>query len=418
MNSAQPVIECLFEGFLAGDEKLLNQIESNRHAECGDIRAVVCTNNPSAVNLDLGLGISSNEYVVPIFSGPCAWFHSAGISLQTRLSNGQSIAMIDYSLGFDSNFAEKLRAVVFGENIAPIERDRVNGILMLKARNRNVQFDEFSFIIENTRLIRNNQGNFRPLETLTAFRMLDYLDWDFFKKSNGEIIFSRDRNALEAECRQRANKFLGQLQSDNEMFRIEIECMMAQALLLRLAKLWDQKPRSDARKILHELLRFSIQKLRVIPRTELRMIWDGISTKSGLSFFGPIFGKSKEILNKIRGMAWDITLLRNLERSITHKERGDFFIPYFVSLDGRLRELIRFSPIKSMLIDDAIQRAIPIRENELDFQVALQAIQEESDIREEMTQEKIEARRRLAKSISLNEIQNIIIDEEAYWMKV
>jgi len=418
INAAQPVIELLFLEFLNEDQDALIEIEYDRPAECSGIRAVICTNNPNAINLDLGLGISSNEYVVPILNGPYAWFHSKGISHQTRLSDGRSDVLMDYSLSFDSNFSEKLRAVVFGENIGKTDRDAVHEIIMLKAKNKNVQFDVMPFIIENIRLVRGNSSNHRPLETLTAFRMLDDLDWDRFRISNGGIFFSRERSDLEGECRKWAKEFLDQLKLNGEISRIEMECVRVQALLLHFARLWDCNPKLNISKILRELLRFSIQKLRAIPLMELYMIWNGISKKSGLPFFGPVVGKSQDMLNKIRGMAWDMTILRNLERSATKTGREDFFIPYFVSLDRRLRELIRFGPIKSILIDDAIQHAISIRENELEFRVALQKIMEESDIRDEMTPEKTATRRKLAQSMNLSEIQNIITDEEVYWQKV
>jgi hypothetical protein len=59
-------------------------------------------------------------------------------------------------LSFDSNFAEKLRATLNGENIEPVDRIRVIDVLMLKANNARVQFDVVPFLYENIRLARDN----------------------------------------------------------------------------------------------------------------------------------------------------------------------------------------------------------------------------------------------------------------------
>src|SRR5690606_35372208 len=141
----------------------------------------ICTDASGAVDLDLGLSVSSSDYVTSVFEGPRAFFMSAGTSVHARLTGGRSNVLIDFSLSFVSNFSEKLRAVIDGENIQRADRDRVIEILMLKARNRHVQFDVMPFLIENTRLARDEPSNERPLNTLIAFRMLDHLNWHAFQ---------------------------------------------------------------------------------------------------------------------------------------------------------------------------------------------------------------------------------------------
>jgi len=121
------------------------------------------------------------------------------------------------------------------------------------------------------------------------------------------------------------------------------------------------------------------------------------------------------MLSKIRGMAWDMTLLRNMERSASMGDKDDFFVPCFVSLDRRLRELIQFAPVRLMLIDDINKRAIPIRTNEIEFQESLKGCMGRSDIENEMTPEKIETRKINAQKIDLNALQNIVNDEERSW---
>lgn len=409
-----PIVDALFSALISQDKAALDDIESQHAAECVNIRAVFCTDAPGAIDLDLGLGVSSSEYVIPFFEGPRAFLMSANTSIQARIGGGCSNALIDYSLSFDSNFAEKLRAVVNGENIQQVDRDRVNDVFTLKARNRNVQFDLTPFLIENTRLTRDNPSNERPLNTLIAFRMLDYLDWDAFERNPNCLVFNTPYEELKASLRADAEQFLSELQTSQHVLHQEAKSVGTQALLLRFARLWHGSKR-EKQHILSELIRFSIHKLGSLPITELRLIWSGMTSETGSPFFGPITGKSKDLFQKIRGMAWDITLLRGLEQIATSKQVGGFFIPYFVSIDQRWRHLLRLNPVRLMLIDDVNRRVLFARTNEMEFQGILNECLQ-ADLKSEMTPEKIEARRRSMQGIQLNIMEQLVAEEEDGWL--
>lgn len=411
-----PIIDTLFSALLNNDTAALDIIESQRPAECVGLRAVICSNAPGAIDLELGLNVSSSEYVTPFFEGPRAFFMSAGLSVQTRLTGGQSSPLIDFSLSFDSNFAEKVRAAIAGENIQQVDRNRVNEILMLKARNRNVQFDVIPFLIENTRLTRDAPHNERPLNTLIAFRMLDHLDWDALRDDPSGFLFDAPYEELKASLRPEAEAFLSELQASELVTHHEAKSAGTQALLLRFAQLWHEECKPDKRRILGELLRFSIHKLGAIPLTELHFIWSGMTSELGSPFFGPITGRSKKMLEEIRGMAWDMTLLRVLENTATASQSDSFFIPYFVSIDRRWRHLLRLNPVSLMLVDDTQGRALFARTDELDFHRVLEQCNQ-TELQSEMTPEKIEARRRSAQTVQLQAMQQLVAEEEKNWLE-
>jgi hypothetical protein len=411
-----PIADTLFSALLNRDAAALDAIEANRAAECASIRTVICTDAPDAVDLNLGLSVSSSDYVTSFFEGPRAFFMSAGTSVQAGLTGGRSNVLIDFSLSFDSNFAEKLRAVIAGENIQQADRDRVIEILMLKARNRHVQFDVMPFLIENTRLARDEPSNERPLNTLIAFRMLDHLDWDAFQNAPGRFVFDASYEDLKALLRRDAEAFLAELQASEQINHHEAKSAGTQALLLRFAQLWHEERKRDKNRILRELFRFSIHKLGAIPLTEMRLIWNGMTSHQGSPFFGPIMGRSPEMLQKIRGMAWDMTLLRFMEQIATVSQVGSFFIPYFVSMDRRWRDLLRLNPVRLMLIDDAHRRVLFARTDELEFQRVLGECTQ-TEFQSEMTSEKVEARRRLAQAVELNTMQQLVAEEERRWLE-
>jgi hypothetical protein len=411
-----PIIDALFSALINNDKDALDDIESQRAAECAFLRAVICTDAPGAIDLELGLSVASSEYVTPFFEGPRAFFMSAGASLQARLTGGRSNALIDFSLSFDSNFAEKMRAAIAGENIQQVDRNRVNEVLMLKARNRNVQFDVLPFLIENTRLTRDNPRNERPLNTLIAFRMLDHLDWDAFRDDPSHFVFDVPCEELKASLRPEAVAFLSELQTSGNVIRHEARSAGTQAMLLRFARLWHEKRKPDKRRILGDLLHFSIHHLGAVPLTELHLIWSGMTSDLGAQFFGPITGRSKTMLEDVRGMAWDMTLLRVLEKNATASRLGSFFIPYFVSIDRRWRHLLRLNPVTMMLIDDAHRRVLFARADEPAFQRILEECTQ-TELQAEMTPEKVEARRRAAQTTQLDAMRQLVAEEENLWLE-
>jgi len=126
-------------------------------------------------------------------------------------------------------------------------------------------------------------------------------------------------------------------------------------------------------------------------------------------------GRSPEMLRKIRGMAWDMALLRVMEQIATASNVGSFFIPYFVSMDHRWRHLLRLNPVRLMLIDDANRRVLFARAEELEFQRMLGEFTQ-TEFQSEMTSERIETRRGSAQSAALSAMQQIVTEEERHWL--
>lgn len=409
----RPVIDLLFEAILNNDFGRFDEIAEVRAEECFGIRALVSTSNPSAIDLDMGLGLASCDYVTPIFEGPRAFLLSRHTAIQSRLENGRSNVPIDYSLGFDSNFAEKLRALIDGENIGQADRDRVTAVLRLKALNPRVQFDVIPFLNENTRFDRDQPNNNRPLRTLVAFYMLNHLDWSSFLADSTCFKFDASVEDLRIRLEPKAKDFLANLHLDSAVLKQETMAIGIQALLLRFATLWKLHKR-DRRQVLSELLDFCIFELGSLPISELVLIWRGTRDESVAPFFGPLINPSQKMLKAARGMAWDMTHLRSLQTIARTSVVGSFFIPYFVSLDSRWRDLLRLNPIRIMLIDDAKNTANFGRSRDAEFQVLVNEIMS-ARARAEMTPEKVERRRLAARALDRHAMERLLEREKQSW---
>lgn len=409
----RPLVDALYEAMLNRDDCQLQYIEDTYAEDCAYLRMVACTDDPGAIDLDLELGLRPCDYVTPIFEGPRARFVSRHTALQTRLSGGRSNVLLDYSLSFDSNFAQKLRAVVHGSNISAIERERVVSVLRLKAANPRVQFDILPFLNENTRFAREDLTNQRPLETLIAFRMLDHLDWPAFLADSSRLDFGESTESLAERLRPGEETFLTSQYNDARILKQEAMALGTQALLLRLATL-RRKHKQDLLSVLRGLLDFSIFELGSIPITELTLIWNGLSSKQPNAFFGPLMNPSADIVKDARGMAWDLTHLRSLQDMVRLTHLGSFFVPYFVSFDARWRRLLRLNPIRLLLLDDKTGHQAVGRTLDQDCHPLLDRALS-SEARQVMTPAKVAARREVARNLDRSSVEALVAREIRNW---
>lgn len=409
-----PIIDALFQAILNADDAELTRIQQSRSGECVNLRALICTDQPGAVNLGLGLGLTSCEFVSPIFEGPRARLVSRHTVVQEGLTSGRSNVPIDHSLAFDSNFADKLRALVEGRHLEPVERARVLQVLRLKGTNNRVQFDVMPFLAENTRLARDNADNERPLATLVAFRLLDFLDWDALQSAPDKLRFTRDVTELQEELRPEQTKFLEELYTSQSVLRLEAMAQGNHALLLRLAKLRRTHGR-DITSILRDLIDFALFELGALPITELTLIWSGISGKQEAPFFGPVLNPSARVVKAARGMAWDMAHLRLLQEMSRQTTLGSFSVPYFVSFDARWRELLRLNPIRILLIDDSTSAMNIGRTRDVEFQRVLDRAMSPA-ARHAMSPDQVEARRQFAKTLDKVKMEQLVAKEATAWV--
>ncbi|MFJ2692906.1 hypothetical protein [Pseudomonas sp. NPDC087336] len=408
------VIDELYRAVVFNHQEAWQQLDE-RAAECAALRSLVSTDQPGGIDLSLGLGVDGNEFIIPVIQGPRAFFVSAETAVQGALQAGRSELLLDYSLSFDSNFAERLRRLI-NQQTASSDQDitRVKSVLMLKANNPQVQFDILPFLYENVRLARDDTSNERPIDTLVAFRTLDYLDWERYQDTEELHFHGESIDALKERLRPAAVQLVCDLHTNEDFLRHEASALATEALLLRLAGLW-HVPNRDVKTIFGKLIDYCVNDLGFIPMSDLSLIWKGIATKQPAPFFGPVTGRSHTMLEKVKGMAWDISHLRLLERMAAQNSYGAFHIPFFVSLDAKWRALLRLNPIRFMLFDDRTRRMLSGRADEANFQAICLSNASESTKRF-LSPAHVAKRRAAALSLSVDAMYALVRKEQGRWL--
>ena len=382
----KPVVDEIFELIIRGELEKLDDI--SRPEDAVYIRSAVSTKNDSGVGpiVDLEDITSRAPWITPLFLGPKIYFASASKALQSAITGGKSDVLIDWSFSFDSNVAEKVRAYVNHENINQADRDRIITLLELK-KEYSLQTDLLPFLFENLRLSRVNKNNERPLNTIIAFKKLDYIDWDAFKNNPDKPQFRCDEDVIIED----ANQAYDSLVNETEVRKREYRALFTQVILFELAIIWlgEYVTPEEAFK---KLIDFCVLHLKKLPKYELMFAWSFLDNPTKVRFFGPLNGIAKDLAKSLRGMAWDISHMRTLETMSTVSNLGSFFIPVFVSFDDKFSEILKQNQIQVLVVDDRLKRIHSAGVGEAEFQIMLSACMSQK-VLDEMTHLKSEARR-------------------------
>ena len=335
--------------------------------DAASLCVLISTESRGGANLDIDIADIQVRapFMASLFEGPRFFYVSPEIVSQSALNGGRSNVLIDWSFSFDSNVAQKIRAYVNGENISEPEFERVETLLRLK-KEYSIQVDLVPFLFENLRLSRDDSQNERPLNTLMAFKALDHLDWEAFERDPRRPVIMRPWE----ELRQEAEVAYNSLVSDEAVIVQEEKALFATAFLFGLAEKWLQYPK-EKEKAFSELIDYCLSQLGRLPLYEVSLAWDFLSKPQALRFFGPLAGLSKNLLRDLRGMAWDLNHIRALETMATQQVRSGFFLPFFVSFDRRLVELLEHNRTRHLIVDRHSERVQSVRARDWDAQVAI-----------------------------------------------
>ncbi|OTG72641.1 hypothetical protein B9T38_06780 [Acinetobacter sp. ANC 4218] len=409
--SSLPLIDEIYGAILTENNSKLDHIAERRSKEFENIRIIMSTPKDGGARLDLDLDIIKKKcpIIVSIFQHDNFFITSAEIAMQSYLTGGKSIVPIDWSFSYDSNFAEKLRNIFFGSNIRDEDKELIRNFIFLK-KELSIQTDIFPMIIENVRLRRNCPENDRPRDTIASFKALDYIDWNKFEKDKNtplKELTTKPWNEIVDE----AEKDIQGYMTDSAIKSFEYKALFNNCILYKIAILYISNP-EDASSNFSSLIEFCINVLNKLPNYELNLAWQFFYSKVKPPFWGAITNISKKIFEKIdQSMSWDLVHMRAFESLATNSNSCSIFIPFFMSFDKGLKELVLNNPITFMVINDKEQVVLAARKNEMDFQIALNEHMNDKLLLE-MTDEKVMIRRNTTISYQmLEELKKNLTDE-------
>lgn len=361
----EPILDTVYRALLTGNDQLLEESFSQQPEKLLSLRLINSTEDLGGIEMPIPVTKLNNgtPWITSLFKGPRYFFISKGIAEQ-KLVTGSKIthAKIDWSYSFDSNVADKMKAYVeLNDKLQDSDKKRVIQLLEFK-RDLDLQTDMVPFIFENIRFYRDESQWKRVFNTVKAFKKLDYIDWDAFEKDpNHPKFLTNEQHIIES-----SRSDLEYFEQDSVVKDIENKKLFSHAILLELAYLWLTSP-NDKISIMRNLIYFCIYELGKFPKHELVIIYQFLCSPKNFPFFGPIVDVSKSIIQRLSGMAWDLTHFRTLETFATKSNNDSFYLPFFVSFDGKFSDLISRNHIDFLAMDTEEERVLSATESEILF---------------------------------------------------
>ena len=279
---------------------------------------------------------------------------------------------IDWSVSYDSNFARLIQDIITIRNFNKYKQKYENLENLLKLllnENKNVQQDFILYVIEN--IYKENTDKSHILKNIEAVLKFFNLNVNSAEEISDMSVSSQIKLTDDI---QNAKQLIDDTLDDSS-FKNELQKMYKLYYLVLLKMVYLNKKLKSEKQKIKALVEFMHNELYAITLRELSIAIEYFkegkkdSGENKPSFFNKVNSDiGKNLLEYIKNMAWDFTLVRFLELIFISKpnEDADFFIPFFLTLDKGLSEIIDFYPLRSIVYFKKLNSIHPIPENDID----------------------------------------------------
>ncbi|WP_374016056.1 hypothetical protein ABU162_17065 [Paenibacillus thiaminolyticus] len=275
---------------------------------------------------------------------------------------------IDYSVMFDTNYASYIHKFV-NNDTNNLKNEVFTSIAMLLSEN--YQYDYNFYLIENsknfdfnTRFDINNfidQHNdiYKNIISLELFKSIDS---ELFK-SKGTIIYTISLS----EAKQNAQDLINNLFcNENGVDYLNNFTFMQKQMTLFLIGMLNihfSSNKSAQKKIL-DLFEFMNEKVGVYFERESIIAHRYFKEQGKIRIFRKIQrnGDTSKVLDTINNIAWDFIAPRVMEFFMRFGGEGKFFLPFMLSHDAGLKEILQLFNVKGVYSDETLG-FIPIPSN-------------------------------------------------------
>lgn len=279
--------------------------------------------------------------------------------LKDMLSSSNDVKIpIDYSVMFDTNYASYIHQFV-NNNMTNLNNEVFTSIAILL--RENFQYDFNFYLIENSKNIDFNKDfdinyfkrtNKDIYENLISLELFKSIDGELFKKQ-GKVNY----NISPSEARNNAETIIKNLFCNEfgKEYLNHITFMQKQITLFLIGVLKiNFSSKRNAQKKIIELFDFMNEKVGIYFERETIVAYKYFKEQSKLRIFSKIQknGDTTKLLSIINNISWDFIAPRIMEYFMRFGGEGKFFIPFFLSHDIGLKEVINLFNVKGVFIDE------------------------------------------------------------------
>jgi len=299
---------------------------------------IISTSIPS-LSFKFPLGELAN--VKSLFNGETLYFYDKDIVENINMPR-HLVKEIGYTFILDTNAASYIKGLIHNKT----HNKSVSVLNFAKfIKSEDLFFDYIYYIIENYELFKNKPDVIK--ENIKCLEILRTLNTDLFL-TTGELKSALSDTKLNTSVESEIEKTFKSDKFDiamKYMYRIH-----AVNYLLLLLMIVHERKEVPLKEKIRAIVDFMHSKLSCIFERELVLSIEFMTVSFGCGFFNKVNRGAKSVLDKLKNMAWDMTLLRYVEE-VTKSTTADFIIPFIVSYDDELLKLFDIYPVKALLIN-------------------------------------------------------------------
>ncbi|MFZ7755622.1 hypothetical protein ACO1DG_05445 [Bacillus thuringiensis] len=305
---------------------------------------------------------------VPYFMSEKLFFLDTTI-IQSMLQNSSVQIQYDYSIMLDTNYTSYIETFLKDFNKPNFSEGSIYKTLDTLLRNK-FNYDYTYYLIENYKnLFSSGEKKFTISDSshIALYENLYYLE--LFKSINHKEYINNNKIEFmisENEAKQKTDELINIIYNNINKDGLRIFIDMHQNITLLLIGIWQIKfsSKANAKNKMKKLFDFVRTKVGVYYERELIIALKYFEDAKSVGMLNKINKGSnqKRLLEKIENIAWDFLVPRVMEFQINVNKEKTFFVPFFLSHDKKLKDLIRMFKIKGILLHKGTKEFIPISE--------------------------------------------------------
>ncbi|WP_076419409.1 hypothetical protein [Colwellia sp. UCD-KL20] len=320
----------------------------------------------------------STSHLIPYFYSENIYFLSDQILFDMHFKE-EAAFEFDYTLMFDTNIASYINRLIRGEGLGTVQNKMLS--LVDDLLRDDLNFDHIFYLVENVKnilkIIEKNSSS--PLkfwklldkqfrQNMVSLQLFRSIDCKQYKKTLNPIP---QFSYLES-VRRAVNYSFDFYCSKNGRAVLDGLVLLQRTFLLILINMIKVNVSSNkqSRAKIQAHFEFIQTNVGVYLDRELVIAHKYFSKPSELPILKKIHKgcKKKRLLKLLDNIAWDMMAPRFMEKLIANMHEDKFFLPFFLTFDSGLKDLLNLYPVKGCIYNSESKNLIPIpKDNSYDY---------------------------------------------------
>ena len=296
-----------------------------------------------------------------------------------EMQRGRAHIGFDHSIGLDNQIVSYMEPYLSGRAKVPDQYDQVFAYMA----RRDIDVHPMPYIRENYCRIRAGDPKDldRIFSKMIAFETLKTLDIEHLERTR-EARSTLANDELVARSQEQFSGLIYESRTTltGEHARFQHQCFYA--LLMKMACIQITSPRANPGWKIQSFLEFCHQEMAAMWMRETIIAQHYFHRGQELTFFGKVQKRQQKLFDVVRGMAWDLFHVRQLEAEMMMTPSGGarYFIPAFLTRDEGLIEVMDLCPLKAIALGETGRGPVPFFRGEGTAGTALESAEVEQAI--------------------------------------